>query len=92
MKILWVSIVMLGLCTIGVPIAGTMRVGATTPNVESSETEGFTAVAGTDNVVTDRRAKNNSVLLSGFVLTILFLLVVGALRHATARQSDKNSN
>ena len=48
---------------------------------DASKQDGFTAVAGTEQTVIDRREKNNVAVFSGLVVTGLILLVLGALSH-----------
>jgi hypothetical protein len=57
---------------------------------ETSSQDGFTAVAGTESVVMDRRQKNNATLLSGFLLVTLVLLVAGALKHSKPKRTTKD--
>ncbi len=53
---------------------------------ETTAQDGFTAVAGTENVVIDRREKNNTTIVSGFLLALLVLLAVGALKHTKSKR------
>lgn len=57
----------------------------------STSSDGFTAVAGTDTVVMDKRAKNDIALLSAFMFAIAVLLAFGALKHARSKLKDEPS-
>ena len=48
--------------------------------------QGFTAVAGTEVAVQDKR-KNNTTLVSGFVLAFIALALVGAVAHSRRKIS-----
>lgn len=47
----------------------------------TTQEQGFTAVAGTEVAVQDKR-KNNTTLVSGFALAFMALVLVGAVAHA----------
>lgn len=55
---------------------------------EKIEQDSFTAVAGTEHVVTDRRQKNNITVVSGLVFAMLALLAAGALSHARSKKAS----
>jgi hypothetical protein len=57
---------------------------------EQTTNDGFTAVAGTENVVMDRRQKNNTAVISGFILAVCTLLVMGALRHVKTKKPSED--
>jgi hypothetical protein len=53
---------------------------------EQTTSDGFTAVAGTESVVMDRRQKNNSEVIGSFILAISTLLILGALRQIKTKR------
>jgi hypothetical protein len=81
---------------IGLYIVFASFAGAATPTMyakaETAQNDGFTAVAGTDDVVMDRRTKNDTALLSGFAIAGLVILAAGAAKHAKSRLNKLDSN
>ena len=55
-----------------------LQVGAV---ADTQNTDTFTAVAGTDDVVMDKRTKNNTALASAVVLSVVVVLGASALSH-----------
>lgn len=59
---------------------------------EAPENKGFTAVAGTETTVTDKRTKNNTALVSGFIITFVVLAAIGAMRYEKTKPSAPTKN
>ena len=57
----------------------------------TAKSDGFTAVAGTESVVMDKKTKNNATVVGGLVFASGILLLAGAKVHIKSNVTKKGS-